>query len=112
MAISGQHELHPADLGALPFESDVNCVVGTVATKLDKPTGKNMLVLAAHTGDWNVRSGDQTSSMPGAFAPASTVSDGSAAFPLHEKKDILIQTGDSVTVKGYDASSILCYYWV
>lgn len=109
----GQVVQTPEDLGITVFPKNINNVVGTTATKLTRPTGKKILVLMAVKGDWNARNGDFVSSgMPSVFAVTSASTTDTAPFPLHEKEKVTLQAPAEVTVKGYNATDVISYYWI
>ncbi len=112
MAVSKQVTIPAASLGLLPLESDIFCVVGSTATKLTRPANKTGIVLIAQAGDWSVRSGDKVGSMPSAYSPVATITNGTGAFPIKEGSCVTIQAPGELTVKGYTSTDALVYYWI
>lgn len=99
------------DVGDVPAGA-FNCIVGTAATKLDRPSGAKILMLYAQTGDWNVILGDHVSNMQATADPTASLADGTAAFKLKDGHIIPFRVGASMTVKSYSASNVLTYWWV
>lgn len=101
------------DARALPIPALVYAHVGTTAKKLDNPGSKRFLVLIASKGSWNLRLGDYVSSgMPSAVDPASSVTDGSAGAKILEGATLVLPCPATLTVKAYNASDALTYYWL
>jgi hypothetical protein len=101
-----------ADVGEVPLDAEVNHVVGTTATTLTRPANAKFLVLAADKNAFRLRKG-AGASMPAQALPAASVTDGTGALYLPEGKTVTLPVFDTtaVTVKGYDAGSVLTYYW-
>jgi hypothetical protein len=105
--------ISPGDARALPIPALVYAYVGTTAKKLDNPGSKRFLVLIAAKGPWNLRLGDYVSAgMPSTIDPAASVTDGSAGIKMLEGATLVLPVPATVTVKAYNASDVLTYYWL
>lgn len=102
-----------SDARALPIPALVYAYVGTTAKKLDNPGSKRFLVLIASKGAWNLRLGDFVSSgMPSAVDPASTDATGISGVKMLEGATLVLPVPATLTVKAYNASDALTYYWL
>lgn len=110
--LEGQRVVGVEDLGAIPVSNTVKALVGTTATVLTKPAGAKLLVLVADKGAWRFRIGSVAGSMPAAVDPAASVTDGTAGVKILEGSKQVLSAPGTVTVKGYNATDVLTYYWV
>jgi len=102
------------DMGAVgAISNKINTIVGTTATLLTRPDGfVSTLVIVSELHNWRYALGDRTDSMSAAVTgPAYTITDDSGDMLLRAYETARFRVS-SVTVKGYQASSKLTYFWV
>ena len=113
----GQRPARSRDgVDVLPLPDNVNVIRGTTAVRIQKPTGNfNQLVMKAKKGDWMIRSGNRVSSgMPSTFYNTSGTSttDNSGSIPLFEKETFVTQACADLTVRGYNTTDELVYWYI
>jgi hypothetical protein len=108
-----QRKAEADEVGAITLAEDVYTVYGSTATKLTRPAGTTMLVLHADKGGWRLRMGDRVSAgMPSAVDPGAAITDGTGAIKLKEGDRLVLTAPAEVTVKAYNATDALTYYWL
>jgi hypothetical protein len=103
-----------ASLGAVAIPDDIYTHVGTAAKYLDDhlPTTGVITTLVARKGDWVFRIGDfESSGMPSVVDPAASVTDGSGTIKLTEGSSIILPGIVGVTVKGFNSTDALDYFY-